>query len=73
METHKRSILKAVSWRLFATTVTALVVYLFTREVTLSIGIGLADAGIKMLTYYGHERLWDRISFGRRAKVERII
>ncbi len=69
MESHKRSILKALTWRLLATVITTLVVYLFTKEVVLSLGIGFVDAAIKMFTYYGHERLWDRISFGRRKEI----
>jgi uncharacterized membrane protein len=71
METHKRSVTKAVTWRIFASFVTMLVVYLFTREIVLSAGIGLADTVIKVFAYYSHERLWDRINFGRR-KVKKI-
>ncbi len=69
-ETHKRSILKALTWRVLATLVTTIVVYLFTKEVVLALGIGLIDAAIKMFTYYAHERLWDRISFGRRKEAK---
>jgi|ETNmetMinimDraft_35_1059890.scaffolds.fasta_scaffold152692_2 uncharacterized membrane protein len=70
MESHKRSVIKATTWRLLASLVTMLVIYLFTREVTLSIGIGVVDAAIKVFVYYSHERMWDRIEFGRRTKVE---
>ncbi len=70
MESHKRSIIKATTWRLLASLVTMLVIYLFTREVTLSIGIGFVDAAIKVFVYYSHERMWDRMEFGRRKKVE---
>lgn len=66
MESHKRSVSKAVTWRIFATFVTMLVVYLFTREVALSAGIGLSDTLIKIGAYYSHERIWDRIKFGRK-------
>ena len=70
MESHRRSILKAVTWRLFATLVTTLVVYLFTKEVALALGVGLADTAIKIVAYYTHERLWDRMNFGRRRKIK---
>jgi len=70
VESHKRSILKAVTWRVLATLVTTIVVYLFTREVILSIGIGFVDAAIKIFTYYAHERLWNRISFGRKKEIK---
>lgn len=71
MESHRRSILKAVTWRLFAVLVTTVVVYLFTKEVALSLGIGLADTAIKIVAYYAHERLWDRMDFGRRKEIKK--
>jgi len=70
VESHRRSIAKAISWRIIATLVTFLVAYLFTKEVVLSMGIGFADAVIKILGYYGHERLWNRIGFGRKRVKE---
>lgn len=70
METRKRSITKAITWRTFATFTTMLVVYIFTKEVVLSAGIGLADTAIKIFAYYSHERLWDRMNFGRRKPKE---
>ncbi len=69
IESHTRSILKAISWRFIAVIITTLTAYFFTKEVALSLGIGLVDAAIKIFTYYGHERLWNRIGFGRRKEV----
>ncbi len=65
MESHQRSIAKAISWRIIATLVTFVVAYMFTKEVILSMGIGFGDALIKIFAYYSHERLWNRINFGR--------
>ena len=73
METHKRSVTKAITWRIFATFVTISVVYIFTKEVVLSASIGLADTLIKVFAYYSHERLWDRISFGRKKVKEDYV
>ena len=70
MESHKRSIVKAVTWRVVAVLITFLVAYFFTRELVLATSIGLADAAIKIFVYYSHERVWDRIDFGRRKKAE---
>jgi adenylylsulfate kinase len=66
METRWRSIIKAVSWRILATMVTFLVVYFFTRQELLSLEIGLMDALVKIGVYFSHERLWNKIGFGRR-------
>lgn len=68
MEAHKRSIAKAVTWRIIATLVTFTVAYLFTKEVVLATGIGLADGTIKIFAYYSHERLWTGIGYGLKEK-----
>ncbi len=68
METHKRSLAKTISWRIIAVIITTLTVYFFTREVILSVGAGLVDSAIKIFAYYGHERMWNRIDFGRRKE-----
>ena len=64
VETKKRSLAKALSWRFFATFITTIVVWMVTNEPTLSIGIGVSDSVIKLAAYYGHERLWNRLTFG---------
>lgn len=65
MESRRRSIAKALSWRFLAMLITAFVAYLFTAEVAFAITIGVADSVIKILVYYLHERAWIRSSFGR--------
>ncbi len=61
-----RSILKALSWRAFATIVTILIVFAFTRKLVLSLGIGMVEVVTKLILYYFHERLWEKLPFGRR-------
>ena len=39
-ESHARSVLKAVSWRIFGTAVTSALVYVFTRRLALSLTVG---------------------------------
>lgn len=65
MESTRRSLVKALSWRLIATLITGLLAYLLTGEMAFAAKIGLADTGLKFFCYLGHERLWNRISFGR--------
>ena len=64
MESHKRTVIKAMSWRVIATLVTFTVTYCVTKELVLATGIGLADGVIKIFAYYSHERIWNRIGFG---------
>lgn len=65
METHLRSIAKAVSWRIGGTIVTFTVTWLVSGQIDLAAKIGLLDTLIKVGAFYGHERLWHRIGFGR--------
>lgn len=65
METHKRSIAKALTWRVIAVLITSVTVFLFTKEMVLAVSIGFVDSGIKILAYYSHERAWNRSSFGK--------
>ncbi len=65
MESQWRSIVKTVTWRLIAITVTVLISYIWLQEWGSSIALALAANGIKALLYYLHERGWNRISFGR--------
>lgn len=65
METPTRSIIKALSWRVIATLITTVLVYMLTGEADFAAKVGLADTSIKLLIYFTHERLWNRIPFGK--------
>lgn len=65
-DAHVRSIIKALSWRVFATVATILIVFAFTRRLVLSLGIGGVEVVVKLLLYYLHERLWLRIPLGKK-------
>ena len=64
-ETKKRAVVKTISWRITATLTTAVLVYLFTGELTIAISVGLLEMLAKMALYYIHERLWDKSHFGK--------
>jgi adenylylsulfate kinase len=70
METHIRSITKAVSWRIVATLTTMLLVFLFTGNLVVSTGVGLTELLSKIVIYYLHERAWNVINFGRVQKAK---
>lgn len=62
-ESHLRSVLKGVSWRVVATIDTILIVLLVTCSLgECSIGsaleIGAIEFILKLAIYYGHERIW---------------
>ena len=69
-ESHIRSIVKAISWRIGGTAVTFILVWLLSGELRLAAQIGLADTFIKIGAFYVHERLWDKVGLGRKRKPE---
>ncbi len=70
METHYRSIIKAVSWRAGGTVVTCLVAWFLTGSLDLATRIGIVDTVIKIGAFYIHERFWNRVDFGKQKPPE---
>ncbi len=63
---HYRSLAKAVSWRMTGTVDTVLISYLITGQIRWALSIGFVELFTKVALYYVHERLWNKISFGRK-------
>lgn len=64
-ERPMRSIVKAISWRIVGTLDTIGISWLLTGEVNTALAIGSMELVTKMLLYFGHERVWNKINFGR--------
>jgi len=60
-----RSVAKAVSWRIIGTLDTLLISYLLTGEVAIAASIASIDFVTKMFLYFFHERLWNKINWGK--------
>jgi uncharacterized membrane protein len=65
MESHKRSIAKALSYRFFGSLTTAGIALLLIGKLDVAIGVGVLDGFAKMGAYFLHERVWARIKWGR--------
>lgn len=65
MDTHRRSFLKTISWRVVATLITGVVTLALTGRIDFAITVGLCDTFVKFFLYYAHERMWSRIRFGQ--------
>ena len=61
---HKRSVVKAVSWRIIATLTTMAAVFLISGEVVLALEVGAVEVVAKLFLYYLHERAWIAMSWG---------
>ncbi len=66
MESKRRSLAKAFSWRACALLITAAVGYVLSRgSIEFAIMLGVVDSLIKILVYYLHERVWINVGYGR--------
>ena len=70
METPSRSFAKAVSYRIFGSLSTGALVYFFTGSVGVSVGAGVLDSLVKIVLFFLHERVWQRIPYGREKAPE---
>lgn len=65
-ETNTRSIAKGFSWRFFATTTTVIIVFFFFGRLDLAIAAGLIETVSKVFLYYVHEKIWQRVRWGKK-------
>ncbi|MHC4568433.1 MAG: DUF2061 domain-containing protein [Planctomycetota bacterium] len=70
VESHFRSIVKAITWRTGGTIVTFGVAWVLTRKFELAAQIGVLDTAVKLGAFYLHERMWNRLSFGKQKPPE---
>ena len=64
LQARRRVVVKTACYRLVMRLVSIVVAYLVVGDVTDALSIGLITNVVKTLTYYGYERLWDRIAWG---------
>jgi len=62
--TRKRSIAKAVSYRIICIIMLALITYLITGDLLQMTSIVVIFQSIQMVIYYFHERAWERVKWG---------
>ena len=61
----RRSLAKTLTWRVLATSDTFIISWFVTGTWTLAGAIAGIEVVTKMFLYYGHERVWDKIKWGR--------
>lgn len=64
-ETRKRSLAKSILWRFICVVVSIVVSYALTFRWDVAVAIGGVYNVVTMVLYYFHERLWNRIKWGR--------
>lgn len=64
-ESVTRSAFKAVSWRILATVTTFVLVFIWTGRWDMALSLSAFEVFLKMLLYFFHERLWQRLAWGQ--------
>jgi len=54
--------IKSIVYRLYSSIVTFIVAYIITKDIQLSIVLGLVENFIKIITYYWFDIIWDKIT-----------
>ena len=69
-ETHKRSLLKGVSMRILEVTIDTVLLSILGFGVGESLVVSIGIEGLCFVIHYINERLWNKISWGRRIEYE---
>lgn len=68
-ESNRRSIVKTITWRVIASLDTTVIAYFVTGgDITKAISIGGFEVITKMVFYYFHERVWNKVTWGKRIE-----
>lgn len=65
IETNNRSIAKTISWRLTGSFSTFMISYLILGSFSIASSIAIIQIIANTLLYYLHERVWNKINWGR--------
>jgi uncharacterized membrane protein len=68
-EAHSRSFIKAVSWRILGSIDTFIISYFVTGKLVFAASIASVETVTKVILFYGHERVWAAVPWGRADKV----
>ncbi len=59
IESHSKSLLKTISWRIIGTLDTILISWYLTGTLSIALSIGSVEIFTKFILYYAHERIWN--------------
>ena len=63
---HARSLAKAISWRFFGNLISFIIIFGLTHNGKLALAASGIELVVKIILYYYHERVWDKIQWGRK-------
>lgn len=66
-DSKARSLVKGITWRMVGSLDTFLLAWLFFGHWDVALPVAIAELFTKILLYFAHERIWNRIGWGRKA------
>jgi len=69
-ESHGRTLIKTLTWKLIATLISFGVTYYETGNAIHALKVSGIIFGIGLIAYYLHERAWNGVHWGKRHRVE---
>lgn len=64
-DTTRRTVVKTISWRIAGSASTFGISYLILSNLTVSITIAVIQLTLNTLLYYIHERIWNKVNWGK--------
>jgi uncharacterized membrane protein len=65
-DTNIRSLIKTICWRITGSGATFLIAYLMIGNIAIAGTIGILQLISNTILYYIHERIWNKITWGRK-------
>ena len=65
LETHTRAWVKSIVWRILGVVILGIISWFATHSLKEMTMITIIFHGIRVILYYFHERVWEKISWGR--------
>jgi uncharacterized membrane protein len=65
-ETFRRSVVKTISYRVAILILDFVAIYLFTGKIKVALGFMIVSNIYTTIGYFFHERIWDKIKWGKR-------
>jgi len=66
MDEYKRSIIKSITWRFLGSVINVILFFIVTGNIVGSLSLGLVDLLVKSMLYILHERIWNKIKWGKK-------
>lgn len=70
-EKKTRSLVKGITWRITASSITFILAFFFSQDIHVSLSIGVGDFIVKYIAYFLHEVGWSKVKWGYIETTER--